>query len=365
MTTIRDLFQEHGPDYIMQYGDRMPENHKKVINAIRNCRTGQCGVVLYQCKECFEVHRAPLSCGNRHCPTCQHFKTFQWNERVMENKLPTHNFLATFTVPEGIRSFIRSHQKDAYGALFKCSSGAIKKLVQNPKHIGGDVPGFFGVLHTWGRQMQYHPHIHYVISGGAISSKDGRWRPSAVDFYLPVKALSIVFKAKFRDMMKEKGLFDNIPSDVWKIDWNVNIQATHGIDAIGYLSQYVFKVAISDHRISRVMDDKITIRYSKPRSNRKRHLTLHVHEFIRRFLQHVLPRGFMKVRYYGFMHPCSSWSKSVRSLIELSLGFEVEQYETDTEIKPVDPKVCPSCGGKLEFRLVIYSISMMKGVDTS
>ncbi len=306
MTTIRDIFQEHGPGYLEKYGDRMPENHKKVINVISNCRTGQCGVAVYLCKDCSEVHRAPLSCGNRHCPTCQHLKTFQWNERVMKNKLPTHSFLATFTVPEDIRGFIRSHQKDAYGALFKCSSDAIKKLAPDPKHIGGDVPGFFGVLHTWGRQIQYHPHIHYVISGGAISTKDGRWHPSAVEFYLPVKALSIIFKAKFRDMMKEKGLYDRIPADVWKIDWNVNIQATHGIDAIGYHAQYVFKVAISDHRIVDVMDGKVTIRYSKPRSRRIRHLTLDVHEFIRRFLQHVLPRRFMKIRYYGFMHPCSS-----------------------------------------------------------
>ncbi len=365
MTTIRNIFQEHGPGYIEKYADRMPNNHKKVINAISNCRTGECGVAVYHCKECSEVHRSPLSCGNRHCPTCQHLKTFQWTERVMKNKLPTHSFLATFTVPEGIRSFIRSHQKEAYDALFKCSSEAMKKLTSDPKHIGGDVPGFFGVLHTWGRQMQYHPHIHYVISGGAISSEDGRWHPSPVDFYLPVKPLSIIFKAKFRDMMKEKGLFADIPPDVWKIDWNVNIQATHGIDAIGYLAQYVFKVAISDHRIAKVMDGKITIRYSKPRSNRRRHLTLDVYEFIRRFLQHVLPRGFMKIRYFGFMHPCSSYSKTVRSIIELSVGFEVEQYEKGIEVKPVDPKVCPTCGGKLELLFVIYSIKLEKGVDTS
>ena len=139
-------------------------------------------------------------------------------------------------------------------------------------------------------------------------------------------------------------------------DWNVNIQPTHGTDAIGYLAQYVFKVAISDHRIVKVMDDKVTFTYSKPRSNRKRHLTLDVHEFI-------------KVRYYGFMHPCSSYAKTVRSLVELSLGFEVEDTETDKKVEPVDPKVCPICGGKLKFYFVIFPIifkvTIKKGVDTS
>ncbi|ETR66523.1 MAG: transposase [Candidatus Magnetoglobus multicellularis str. Araruama] len=311
-------------------------------------------MAVYVCDQCNEVHHFPLSCGNRHCPTCQHLKTIQWNERAKNNNLPTHNFLATFTVPESIRNFIRSHQKDAYDALFKSSSDAIKKLVSDSKRINGDTPGFFGVLHTWGRQMQYHPHIHYVISGGAISTKDNRWHPSAENFFLPIKPLSIIFKAKFKEMMKEKGLLNDIPADVWEIDWNVNIQPSKGEDAIGYLSQYVFKVAISDHRISKVEDGNVTIRYSKPRSNRVRHLTLTAHEFIRRFLQHVLPKGFMKVRYYGFMHPCSSYSKTVRSLIELSIEFDVEDAETNNEIKSVDPKVCPTCGGKLILLLICF-----------
>ncbi|MCP4096735.1 MAG: transposase, partial [Planctomycetaceae bacterium] len=162
---IREIFHRHGPDYIRQYGDRMPGIHKKAINDICNCRTGECGMAVYSCVECGEIHHGPLSCSNRHCPTCQHLKTIKWTERAVKNKLPVHYFLATFTVPEGIRRFIRSHQKEAYDALFKSSSEAVKKLAADPKHIGGDVPGFFGVLHTWGRQMQYHPHIHYVISG--------------------------------------------------------------------------------------------------------------------------------------------------------------------------------------------------------
>ncbi len=169
-----------------------------------------------------------------------------------------------------------------------------------------------------------------------------------------------------RDMMKEKGLFRLIPKAVWKISWNVNIQPMRGSDAIGYLSQYVFKVAISDHRIKKAENGKVSFRYRKSGSNRPRRLTLDADEFIRLFLQHVLPRGFMKIRYYGFMHPCSSYSKTMKSLIELSAGFEVEYFESDNEIKPIDPKVCPACGGKLKLMYVILPFMIgPKVFDTS
>ncbi len=146
------------------------------------------------------------------------------NIRLIQEYLG-HAHLETFTVPEQVRSFIRSHQKDAYGAMFKASSDTLKKFSLDGKYIGGDLPGFFGVLHTWGRTMAFHPHIHYVVPGGALSSKDGLWHPSRIDYYLPVTALPEVYRAKFRDIMKKKGLFEQIPPEVWDKGWNVNIQA--------------------------------------------------------------------------------------------------------------------------------------------
>ena len=143
MGAIQEIFRLHGPSYIDKFGDSMPENHLKTINSIVNCRTEAFGFTVYECEECGKSHRIYRGCGNRHCPTCQHLKTFQWTKRLMENRLPVHSFLATFTVPAGLRDFIRSHQKDAYGALFKSSSEAMKKPAADPKHIGGDVPGFF------------------------------------------------------------------------------------------------------------------------------------------------------------------------------------------------------------------------------
>ena len=349
MSAIQEIFAKYGPDYLEKFGNDMPKNHKQVVNAIISCRTESCGIAVYECPDCGTTHYFYRSCGNRHCPVCQHQKALKWMERQLERVLPGHHFMVTFTVPEEIRSFIRSHQKDAYGAMFKASSDTLKKFSLDEKYIGGDQPGFFGVLHTWGRTMQYHPHIHYVVPGGAISSKDGLWHPSRIDFYLPVTALPKVYKAKFRDIMMNKGLLDQIPPEAWDKGWNVNIQAVgNSENTIKYLSRYVFQVAISDYRIVKCEEGKVTFTYKKSGSSRMRRMTLEVMEFIRRFLQHVLPVGFMKVRYYGFLNPNSNLKlEEVRGLIELCHEFEIQTPLTTVE--PIKPLVCPNCGGKLEY----------------
>ena len=201
--------------------------------------------------------------------------------------------------------------------------------------------------------LNYHPHIHYVVAGGAISKKDGSWQPSRLDFYVPVVPLSRIFRAKFRDEMKKQGLFSQIPPDVWKIDWNVNIQAVgSAASTVKYLAPYVFKVAITNSRIVKVEDGKVTFRYKKSGSSRYRTTTLDAMEFIRRFLQHVLPSGFMKIRYYGFMHPSSAITRDeVENKIELSFEFDIQKPEID--IEPAPETVCPKCGGKLTY---CYSI---------
>jgi Putative transposase len=256
-------------------------------------------------------------------------------------------------VPENLRPLIRKNQRAAYSALFKTSSEAIKKLALDQRHIGADLPGFFGVLHTWGRTLQYHPHIHYIVLGGALSTTDGRWHPSHTDFYLPVKALSKIFRAKFRDEMKKAGLFDQISPQVWQIDWNVDSQAVPCSEAcLKYLAPYVFKVAISNNRILKVESRTVLIRYRKPHSTRSRILPLEVMEFIRRFLQHVLPTGFMKVRYYGFMNPnCGVALDHIKSLIELTIGFQIDLPKA--ALKPRQTITCPSCGGLLKLRFLL------------
>jgi len=355
MGAIQDVFREYGPGYADQFGDRMPGDHLKVINDIICCRTSACGFAVYECNKCLTTHYLPRSCGNRHCPSCQHQKGLDWMDIQIERQIPTHHFMVTFTVPQGIRPFIRSHQRIAYDAMFKASSETMKKLTKDDKFIGGDVPGFFGVLHTWGRTLNYHPHIHYVVAGGAWLNEDHSWHPSRPDFYLPVMAMSKIFRAKFRDQMKDAGLLSEIPTEVWKQGWNVNVQATGSAEqSIKYLAHYVFKVAISDYRIVKVEDGKVTFKYRKPKRRRMRTMTLEAIEFIRRFLQNVLPSGFMKVRYYGFMNACSGVSaEQVRAAVELMQGFDISDPVVTDIIETQTALACPKCGAKLIYQ---YSV---------
>jgi len=349
MGAIGDIFRQFSPEYLRRFGDTMPKEHQKVIEAIVRCRTQDNGAVVYQCEQCGLDHVLNRSCGNRHCPQCQSHKTRMWLERQMGRMLPGHHFMITFTVPEELRDFIRSNQRICYAALFAASSDAMKKLCLDPRHVGGNLPGFFGVLHTWGRQLQYHPHIHYVVPGGAISTADGRWRRSGEHFFVPVKALSTIFRAKFMERMKKAGLAGHVPQDVWQKSWNVNSQAVGKSEtSIKYLAPYVFRVAISDSRIVKVENGRVFFNYKKHGSNRLRIMDLDALEFIRRFLQHVLPTGFMKVRYYGFMSPNSAVSiEDVKAKIEFAYGVKARKQITEPKAKAV--LTCRDCGSPVRY----------------
>jgi len=355
MATVQDIFREYGPAYLEKYGDRIPQPHLKVIDAIRSCRTSVCGMIVYECTGCGKNHHIFRSCGNRHCPTCQNQKGLDWLEHQLTIQVPGPYFMITFTVPETIRSFFRSNQQIAYDSLFKASSESMKTLAKDDKFIGGDVPGFFGVLHTWGRTLNYHPHIHYVVPGGAWSKKDNTWHPSRPDFYVPNKALSRICRAKFRDKMIEAGLIDLIDPGVWHEGWNVNIQPVGAAEqSIRYLSHYVFKVAISDHRIVDMNNGMVIFSYQKTSSRRTRYMTLSALDFMSRFLQHCLPSGFMKIRYYGFMHGCSAIPiDHIRASIELMHGFDIVVSEPKPEVPEKPELCCPDCGCALKY---VYSV---------
>jgi hypothetical protein len=356
MTTVNEIFNTYGPEYIRRFGDHMPQQHRKVINAITACRTSACGLLIYRCKSCIKSHTMFRSCGNLHCPVCQNHKTRQWLQGQLHRQLPGHHFMITFTVPQSLQGAIRNHQRKAYSAMFSASSQTLKAVASTPRFVGGDLPGFFGVLHTWGRQLQYHPHIHYVVSGGAVSTSDGTWHSSQLDFFAPVKVISKIFRAKLRDQLTRLDLLQYVDPDLWQQNFIVNCQAVGTCqESIRYLAPYVFKVAISHSRIIKVEGGKVWFRYKKPRSNRWRTMAVDTMEFMRRYLQHVLPTGFMKVRYYGFMSPASSVElETVRSLIELAYGFEVDLPELDQQ-DDIHPR-CPDCGGELTVRCWIHPL---------
>jgi len=355
MGAINEIFRIYGPEYIRRFPN-MPANHRKVIDAIIACRSGDLGQIAYRCEQCDRLHFFDRSCGNRHCPQCQQHKTNQWLSAQLDKRLPCSYFLLTWTVPEELRPFCRANQRVAYAALFTAAAAALKILAKDSRFIGTDLPGFTAILHTWGRLMQYHPHIHFIVPGGGLSSDRTAWLPSASTFFLPVRALSRIYRALFKKAMADHGLLDAIDPAVWTKDWNVNCQAMERSQgALKYLARYVYRVAITDSRIVRVTNGKVTFSYMKPGSNRPRKTTLDALEFIRRFLQHVLPTGFMKVRHYGFLSAnCATSIVKIRLLIVAAL--KALHSLDDLLPPPKEPARCPTCstcGGTLRY---LYSI---------
>ncbi len=352
MPSVADVVRRHGPEYLRRFGGRMPASHAKVLRAIAGCRTGALGTVLYRCADCGKIHAVGRSCGNRHCPSCQRDKAEAWLTKQADRLLPCPYFLVTFTLPAELRDVARSHQRAVYGALFDASSAALRAVMADAKFLGAARTGFFGVLHTWGRALEYHPHVHYVVPGGGLDAQGERWVASRPGFLVPVRALSTVFRAKFRDALRDAGLLDGIEPSAWRRDWVVHCEPTgDGRRSLRYLAPYVFRVAIGDHRIVECEDGHVTFRYRKVGSNRARRMTLDAMEFLRRFLEHVLPTGFAKVRHYGFLSPSAAVSlELVRRLIGAWLG-EVSAAGSGRSGSPSSaPSVgptCPSCGGRL------------------
>jgi hypothetical protein len=350
MSNIQKIFRIYGSQYLTRYGERMPRIHKKVMRDIIECRSGSFGTILYACNACQTIKSIPCCCGNRHCPTCQQDKTDQWLQKQMENLLPTHYFLFTLTLPEGLRDVTRSNQRIVYRAMFSCAHGALIKLAKDKRFIGSSRIGYLAVLHTWGSMLQYHPHIHLVIPGGAISEKGDQWLSSREDLFVHTKPLSIIFRAKFRDEMKKANLFHKIDSSIWKQEWVVDNQsAGEGHNSLRYLARYVFRVAISNNRIKGIENHAITFTYKDRERKTWKTMTLDSMEFIRRFLQHVLPKGFMKVRHYGFLNPNSPFTiERLRELISLIHKVISDIATQIPEIKRHIIK-CPCCGNPLRY----------------
>lgn len=169
MSAIREIFKTYGTEYLARYGDKIPRSHKKVMRAIQDCRTGAYGTHIYRCDNCGSVHALACSCGNRHCPSCQQNKAEKWLEKQKEKLLPCHYFMITITLPSALQHVIRSHARVGYAAMFSCAYSAIKKLTKDPRFLGSTRIAMTAVLHTWGSQLQYHPHLHIIIPGGGLT----------------------------------------------------------------------------------------------------------------------------------------------------------------------------------------------------
>jgi hypothetical protein len=302
---LADIFREAGTDYRRAFASRMLPSHLKAMRDIQACRTPALGGHLRSCdNHCGTQQYSYHSCRNRHCPKCHTDQTRRWLEAQKARLLPCPYFLLTFTLPAELRPLARSHQKQLYPALLSTSARSVLSLAANPRYLGAR-PGLMTVLHTWTRAMIYHPHAHILVTGGGLAPDGDRWvDPVHPAFLLPGRALSKMFRGKFRAALEKARLIDEAPPAVWHKSWVVHVQqAGSGEKVLEYLSRYLFRIAIANSRLERFENGAVTFRYRDNRSGQIKHCTLPAGEFISRFLQHVLPARLPKVRYHGIYSP--------------------------------------------------------------
>ncbi|MHC4789500.1 MAG: IS91 family transposase [Planctomycetota bacterium] len=342
MLEVADIFGRYGQAYLRRFGDTMPASHRRAFQAILDCRTAALGGHLYRCDHCGRQHYSYHSCRNRNCPKCHRNETQSWLEERRRELLPGTYFHVVFTLPQDLRRPVRSHQKELYGILMKSAARALIQLAADPKYVGGRI-GMLAILHTSGRTLIYHPHVHCLVPGGGLSA-DGHWLTARQDYLVPVRALSRMFRGIFLDLARQQLPEVRLPQGLWKQEWVVYCKpSVQGVqNVLNYLGRYVHRVAIANSRIVSIDDGQVRFRYQKSGSSHWRTMTLDAQEFIRRFLQHVLPNRFHKVRYYGL------WAPSNRRLlrrIQLLLRFDPSGQPTSEPAAeaPAQPQApCPT-----------------------
>jgi len=359
MPAVADALREHAP----AVWQTLSIVQQKVISSIIRCRTGALGGVHYRCGECQREHWVGRSCGNRHCPSCGHEKTQVWIEKQSAKLMPVHHFLVTFTVPREIGSVLRSCQREGYRCLFAASSQSIRDCGSATKSLQGCQLGFFGVLHTWGRDpMVYHPHIHYVVPGGGVKlDEHGQaqsWQSTPKNFLFHHGTLVRIYQAKLADELRAAGLYESVPASAWHKKFVVDIQPVgHAVPTLKYLAPYVRRVALSDKRIVSVDDSSVTYTVRPSKSNRTVRRRIDGESFVHGFAQHVLPSGFQKIRHYGWMSANSTIGvDEVKWLVWLFLGwtFWLASGHAPQERPLTTPLRCADCGGELKVVAVTY-----------
>jgi hypothetical protein len=277
----------------------MLPSHRAAMAAIEACRTEALGGQIYTCPVCAMTRYSYHSCKNRHCSTCQQASAQGWLARQQDLLLPVPYFLVTFTLPPALRDLARIYQRQLYQLLFRASAAALQQLAHDPRFLGGQI-GLLGVLQTWTRDLRFHPHVHYLVPAIGVASDGTVCRPRNPAFLVPVKALASLFRAKLRAALRQTAVYAEIAPETWQQDWVVDCRSVgSGAAALKYLAPYIFRVALSNNRIIGVQNDRVTFRYRDGKTKQIRTCTLPVLTFIGRFLQHVLPKGVVKVRYYG------------------------------------------------------------------
>ena len=359
MIEVADIFRRFADGYLSAHGATMPRWHRRVVADILACRTKAMGGHLWRCEHCSHEVFAYHSCKNRSCPKCHTRQTAQWLEARKAELLPTRYFHVVITVPQELRALLRANQRDGYPLLMKAAAAAIIALGRDRRFVGGTV-GVLAVLHTWTQQLAYHPHVHCLVTGGGVSGNGLDWYPARGAFLVPHKALAKLVRGKLKTALAKKRPDLSAPKAAWNKPWVVHI--THwgeGAEAVlRYLARYVFRTAISNTRIVALDDQHVTFRYRHRKLGCWQTCHLQGHEFMRRFLQHVLPSGLHKVRYFGLWHPSRrKQAAQARLLLSLNRPAELSLKSADataapaSDLKPAAqmpdnnaaPRICPAC----------------------
>jgi len=318
---LGDIFRLHGPAYLTTFGDSLSHEQKQALRAIAICRTAALGGHVDQCDRCGYRKISYCSCRNRHCPKCRGQARARWLEQRATELLPVEYFHVVFTLPQLIAPLALQNQQLVYGLLFRAAAETLLQIAADPRHLGARI-GFLGVLHTWGQNLHHHPHLHCVVPGGGIDRAQRRWISCRRQFLFPVKVLSRVFRGKFIAYLKtafrdgelgfhgelrclgEKRKFIEWLHEAAGTEWVVYAKPPFGgpRQVLKYLARYTHRVAISNQRLVALEDGLVTFRWKNyARAGEPATMSLNVEEFIRRFLMHVLPKGFVKVRHFGFL----------------------------------------------------------------
>jgi len=346
MPGITEIFRTYGASYRDRFDASLLPSHRKTIADIIDCRTAVMGGHAFVCDTCEHVRYAYHSCKNRSCPTCHESDRKTWLEKRKKERLPVPYFHAVFTLPKELHEVIRSHQKIGYALIMEAAALSIMKLAEDARYVGGQI-GLLAVLHTWTRALVYHPHVHCLIPAGGLSKDHRYWLSSRKNYLVPVRALSEIFRATFIALARRKLPDVPLPQSVWKKSWVVYCKSGgHTVDKVlTYLARYVHQTAMTNSRIISTQEGKVTFRYKDSQKQQWRMMTLDTQEFIRRFLQHVLPPGFHKVRYYGLLSPRNK-QRLDRIRRELTFHASLPEQETQDSFKEKtvhSPTLCPVC----------------------
>jgi hypothetical protein len=395
---IADIFRLHGPAYRDLHANCMNSEQRQVMHAVEVCRTAALGGHIDQCDHCGHRRISYNSCGNRHCPKCQSLAKAEWLENHRAQLLPVEYFHVVFTLPDSIAPIARQNKKVVYNILFRAVSETLRRIAADPKHLGAAI-GFLAVLHTWGQNLLMHPHIHCVVPGGGFSPNRQRWIPCRKSFFLPIRVLSRLFRGLFLHYLQKayaagklqfhgtiRELIDPqkfmaFVKDCRKPEWVVYSKPPFGGpgQVLDYLGRYTHRVAISNHRLVSLNSGKVAFRWRDYKDgNKLKTMTLDAQEFIRRFLLHVLPRGFVRIRHYGFLaNPHREQNLSLcRQLLGTRGNFAPEPLPPENPMQHYErftresASLCPACrqGHMVLIELIDASLENRKqfnGVDSS